>query len=535
MCPVWFRCCLAAVIATLCSATASDSHACNSNFGELSSSGTASTAEGAANPRCVPASGARQIKGLEGTRGEACTELDQVSLMQVGYHLNPPDEPDDSAAGHLPSVPMVDTTSVQSSLISRSATAAIAADGMVKQWTVPLHLTSLRVFITRENASASRSVGSIMWTLVGVASFVCLCMIGASCFVGFAGSDDDPPTAGWVRRNRTPKGSLPQTPGMQQQQKQPWQPLLQQRQQQKQRPQQPDERAPPTASLLLQSAQKLNECQAALRQSQDALQHAGSPTHSSTPHTGASASRSDGVFARMLPREWSSSGGETAGPAPDLSSPPILCHSLVLSNAEARFMIPMDSLSHVDVGAAIDITGTSGRKLLQACVLDRGGGNRELHVSSIGCEDDPRAVVVTEAQSSTLKIFARGGHLFGTLDLSEVQSSGCALLTCGGARAMKIETGSMQNLEMTAHAMDGRDLANAGRASPPVQSTITASSCVGGDSWKLQVKPHSDAVLIVACMLSMILLQQSGYAPPTTGSLDVDTAPSLRAIGKHDL
>jgi len=202
-------------------------------------------------------------------------------------------------------------------------------------------------------------------------------------------------------------------------------------------------------------------------------------------------------------------------------------------------MIPMDSLMHVDVGAAIDITGTSGRKLLQVCVLEAGGGNRELHVSSIGCEDDPRAVVVSDAsRSNMLRIFARGGHLFGTLDISEVAAHGRALLSCGGAKAMTIEPGNRDDLEMTAHAMDGRVLANAGRVSPPLRGAGTASTCVGGESWKLQVKPHSDAVLIVACMLSMILLQQSQrstYPALSTGSLDLDTAPSLRGIGKHDL
>jgi len=462
--------------------------------------------------------------------------------MQVGYHLNPQDEVDDNAAGQGPSVTVADSAPEQSSFISRSAAAAIAVDGIAKNWAVPLHLTQLHVFITREHTSAGRSIGGILWTLVGICVFVAICMIGATCFVGFTDSGSDP-RDGWMRR--TTKGSQSQSPplaksGVQQQQKQQQQQplqqqsILQQRSQQKQRSQQSEDK--PTASLLLQSAQKLNECQAALRQSQEALQQAGTPTHSSTtPQTGASASRSDSIFARMVPREWSS--GETAGPIPDLSSPPILCQSLVLSNAEARFMIPMDSLLHVEIGAAIDITGTSGRKLLQACVLQGSGGSRELHVSSIGCEDDPRAVVVSDtSRSSLLKIFARGGHLFGTLDISDVQGHGRALLTCGGARAMTIEPGNMEELEMVAHAMDGRVLANAGRVAQPLRGPSTPTSCVGSDSWKLQVKPHSDAVLIVACMLSIMMLQQSVYvAPLSSASLDVDTAPSLRGIGKHDL
>jgi len=202
MCPSWSRWCFAAAAATLCSTVICERH------------------------RCVAASEAGRSNSLKGAGGETCTEFEQVSLMQVGYHLNPQDEVDDNAAGQGPSVTVADSAPEQSSFISRSAAAAIAVDGIAKNWAVPLHLTQLHVFITREHTSASRSIGGILWTLVGICVFVAICMIGATCFVGFTDSGSDP-RDGWMRR--TTKGSQSQSPplaksGVQQQQKQQQQP-----------------------------------------------------------------------------------------------------------------------------------------------------------------------------------------------------------------------------------------------------------------------------------------------------------------------
>jgi len=541
MCPPWFRCCFAA--ATLRSIAVGENHVCNFSLAEVGGRGAAAVIERATNLRCAATSVAERGKGLKRAGDETPREIEQISLMQVGYQLNPPDETDNNAVGQETAVFVADSAPAQSSFISRSAAAAITADGLVKIWAYPLRLSQLRVFIPSEHASTS--LGGILWTIVGVSSFACLCLLGMSCFVGFMNSDADL-NDGWTRP--TPKGPQSRSPPFAQPGKVPQsqspalaksgtqvdaaagaatkqQPMLQEQEQQVE--------SRPTATLLLQSAQRLNESKDALRQSQEALQQAGTSTPSSTPQKGVSSSKHDPTFAALLPREWSSKDEDTAGPVSDLSSPPILCQALVLTNAEARFLIPIDSLFHVDVGKAFDITGSSGRKLLRACVLQAGRGNQELHVSSIGCEDDPRAVVICDAShSSMLKIFSRGGHLFGTLDVSEVQSHGRALLTCGGSRAMTIETANRENLEMTAHAMDGRVLANSGRV---VSKYRAADSCVGGDSWKLQVKPQADAVLIVSCMFSMVLLQQSVYAPLSTGSLDADMVPSLPCVGKHDL
>jgi len=197
----------------------------------------------------------------------------------------------------------------------------------------------------------------------------------------------------------------------------------------------------------------------------------------------------------------------SGGPA---TLPPI-CPSLILPHTEARFMIPFESLQRGD--GALEIRGTSGRKLLHGTLKDTDGGRRSLQIASAGCEEDPRVTVVAPPILSTrfgeggsagqkknmgvLELYGKGGKFYGTLEAAE---DGGALLRCAGQFVMSLEIAGGGDMRMTASSVDGRLLASAGNN---VQGAVCATS--SSDTWKLQVKPNNDAVLIAACMLGVVL------------------------------
>jgi len=98
-----------------------------------------------------------------------------------------------------------------------------------------------------------------------------------------------------------------------------------------------------------------------------------------------------------------------------------------------------------------------------------------------------------------MEIYAKGGKFYGTLEPS---SNGGALLRCDDKFVMSLESGS-GDLRMTASSMDGRLLASAGK-----NVQVSVRRLESHDTWKLQVKPGLDAVLIAACMLSAMLFVQ---------------------------
>jgi len=195
-------------------------------------------------------------------------------------------------------------------------------------------------------------------------------------------------------------------------------------------------------------------------------------------------------------------GGKTDG---TIDLPPI-CPSLILPHTEARFMIQMDHLLRVATGP-INILGTSGRKLLHALVCDSPDGRRCLMLASCGCEDDPRTCIFTPQTaepSQALEIFGKAGKFYGWL---EFPGGNQAVLSFSGDSGvqkpvLQIEMGNQQDLRMSASTMDGRLLASAGR-----NVGVGGRQFEGNDSWKMQVKPGVDAVLITSCMLSLTLLR----------------------------
>jgi hypothetical protein len=98
----------------------------------------------------------------------------------------------------------------------------------------------------------------------------------------------------------------------------------------------------------------------------------------------------------------------------------------------------------------------------------------------------------------TLEIYGKGGKFYGTL---ETAKGGGALLKYEDAYVMTLEVAS-DDLRMTASSMDGNLLASAGK-----NLQVSAKRMESRDTWKLQVKPNFDAVLIGACMLGVILFR----------------------------
>lgn len=212
-----------------------------------------------------------------------------------------------------------------------------------------------------------------------------------------------------------------------------------------------------------------------------------------------------------------------AQPEQAVIAPPPICPSLILPHTEARFMVPMEQMK-VHGPGALDINGTSGRKLLHATVSDTGDGRRCLSVASCGCEDDPRVTVFTpERQSfartpltgsmggqpmSHLEVYGKAGQFYGTL--SPAPGGGMLLKHESGSVVLAVQANGDEDLRMTASSyIGGQLLASAGR-----NIGARRSKAEVGDSWKLQVKPGVDAVLIVSCMLGTFLLAM----PPSSSS-----------------
>jgi hypothetical protein len=196
-------------------------------------------------------------------------------------------------------------------------------------------------------------------------------------------------------------------------------------------------------------------------------------------------------------------------PGADPGTVPPVCPSLILPHTEARFMIPIDSLMRAS--GELDIRGTSGRKLLHGNVRPTPEGRQSLALASCGMEEDPRVTVLAPPRNlvssltgggmEVLEIFGKGGQFYGTL---EPARGGGAVLKHNGEIVMSLEVGSSDfssDLLMSASSMDGRLLASAGK-NVQVQNKWVENP---GETWKLMVKPGSDAVLIAACMLGVLL------------------------------
>jgi len=198
------------------------------------------------------------------------------------------------------------------------------------------------------------------------------------------------------------------------------------------------------------------------------------------------------------------------------NGPPTICASLILPNTEARFVISMDSLLRVTTGS-LDILGTSGRKLLHASIEDTHDGRRCLALSSVGCEADPRCLIYTPKDGVGMEVFGRRKSFYGTIERSNDTSS---ILKYEDTPVMLIEAGSVADLKMTARTADcdRKIIGSAGR-----HEGKGLRQPKGGDAWKFQVKPGTDAVLVCACMLAVLLLQ------PRSGGIMTEPSYSVRS------
>lgn len=192
----------------------------------------------------------------------------------------------------------------------------------------------------------------------------------------------------------------------------------------------------------------------------------------------------------------------TAGPGDSQATgPPPICPSLILPRDEARFMVVMSSLQQRGLGP-IDIYGTSGRKLMHAVVGDQNSGLRVFSVASVGCEHDPRCSIRATATSdrlATLEVFGRNEQPYGALE--PVSTPNGAVLLCGGQKVMSIEVEDGISFRMVALSATGTLLASAGPNVAGLGQKMNQETV-----WRVEVKPRVDAVLVVSCMLSMVLL-----------------------------
>merc|ERR1719291_1322076 len=101
---------------------------------------------------------------------------------------------------------------------------------------------------------------------------------------------------------------------------------------------------------------------------------------------------------------------------------------------ESRFCVSMDAMRRREKGT-IDITGTSGRKLLEGSIRER-AGILELQLCSVGCSEEPRAMMEMDlSDRSSMKIYGRGKIFFGTLEVAG-SANECVLIEGGEARML---------------------------------------------------------------------------------------------------
>jgi hypothetical protein len=143
----------------------------------------------------------------------------------------------------------------------------------------------------------------------------------------------------------------------------------------------------------------------------------------------------------------------------------------------------------------VSIKGASARSLLEASIQER-----QLSLRSVGSDAKPRVIITREGRQ--LNIYGRDEKLFGTLEPASGPND-CALLVDGQVK-LKVLAEPGPELQFRAFATDGRQVAAAGSS---------------GADWTLQVKANVDAILIAACMLSMIFfVSASAAATPHVSS-----------------
>jgi hypothetical protein len=145
--------------------------------------------------------------------------------------------------------------------------------------------------------------------------------------------------------------------------------------------------------------------------------------------------------------------------------------------------------------------------------IQEANGQWQLQISSVGCGDEPRAMIeMGSADKSSVKIYGRGKQYFGSLENGD-RPNECNLVIQGDVQ-MKVLSEPSPDMQYRAVLVDGRQIATAGRF---------------GQSWRLQVKPNADAVLIATCMLSMIFFGMGQLGRGSVGATPTVRQSTTRA------
>jgi len=177
--------------------------------------------------------------------------------------------------------------------------------------------------------------------------------------------------------------------------------------------------------------------------------------------------------------------------------PPPLCPTLLLPSCDARFVVPVDALSEVRTEGALDIMGVSGNPLLRVVVHQVNGGDRALMVSMPPPLNSTRVRIGPPATGSRadqgLEIRRFDHELYGELVL---QPNGQYDVVKDGRTAMVLGD-QMGNALLMVSTVDGQALAHV---------TCGSESFGSVRSLEVRVHPNVDAVLVLSCVLSVILL-----------------------------
>jgi len=221
--------------------------------------------------------------------------------------------------------------------------------------------------------------------------------------------------------------------------------------------------------------------------------------------------------------------GSPPSPAPATyvrhSLPLPLCPSLVLPKNEARFAVPVASLSDVGTRGELQVVGTSGSPLLGVRIEQVGAG-RKLVVSMAHPSGSPRATIgpLTGGKVGCGELEIRNSYneVYGRLVLQsddtylvmvEGKSSQCA--NCGnpymdmdyGKSCLKC--GRPKNEVMIIGGRAGSlklEVMSGDRGRPFASVTCGPEGFNGVDHLEVLVYPSVDPVLVLSCVLAVILL-----------------------------
>jgi len=204
-----------------------------------------------------------------------------------------------------------------------------------------------------------------------------------------------------------------------------------------------------------------------------------------------------------------SEGNRSTGVAAISDVPPPLCPVLVLPVSEARFAVPMQSLTKVDP-KGFDILGLSGNPLLHAAVRRSQLGGCFLEVGMAHAHSSPRATIgpVTDSASASSgwEIHGPNGAFYGMLDSLP---GGAHVVTHGGgdqtsgqpasksaARQVMVIDGDVTSKRFTVTSGTGRALASA----------TVSNNHFDAELLECRVLPNVDGILVLSCLLAVVLL-----------------------------